>query len=67
MQQDELAISASFKYLSDVSLVIMNVFTFTVRESTSDTESGVCRRQILTSKVDPTLQGLMLSQCRRQQ
>ena len=44
-----LALSASFDYICCGSTVIINIFTLTARGSTAD----VCRRQILTSKVDP--------------
>ena len=44
-----LALSASFEYLCYGSTTIINSFTFTVPRSL---ESDVCRRQILTSKVD---------------
>ena len=46
-----LAFADSFEYLCYVSTAIINMFTLTVRGSTL--ESDVCRRQILTPKVDP--------------
>ena len=44
------ALSDSFKYLWYGSTAIRSMFTLTVQGST---ESDVCRRQILMTKVDP--------------
>ena len=43
-----LALSASFEYLCYGSTAIINILILTARGSTF-----VCRRQILTTKVDP--------------
>ena len=48
-----LALSDSFEYLCYGSTASINIFTLSVRGSTWTSESDVCRRQILTCKVDP--------------
>ena len=51
------ALSDSFEYLCYGSTAIRNIFSLSVRGSTL--ESEVCRRQILTTKVDPRAVSVM--------